>query len=394
MSDSWQPQFVYAVCQRGAEQALKREVAAAWPDSRFAYSRPGFVTFKLAVPCPRPERFRLSTTFARAQGFSLGQVSADRLSEMVEQTWQSEAVTALMKSCLVQDLHVWQRDTALPGQGGFTPGPTLLAAEVEQALRIASPCDAITPHIALPRSPSRRNVWVLDVVLVEPNQWWIGCHHTQGRQEAWPGGIIPLELPEHAVSRAYLKMSEALRWSALPIARGEHCLELGCAPGGASQALLERGLHVTGVDPAAVDPVVLKHPRFCHVRKRATEVPVRLLRGIQWLAADINATPNYTLDAVESMVTAQGAAIRGLILILKLTDWKLTADIPRWIDRVRSWGYRDLRTRQLAHNRQEFCLVALRSRAQRRVRRQSGHRRRIDTAHASGPASAQPSTDI
>ena len=39
--------FIFATCQVGAEKAVKGEVARRWPDFRFAYSRPGFLTFKL-----------------------------------------------------------------------------------------------------------------------------------------------------------------------------------------------------------------------------------------------------------------------------------------------------------------------------------------------------------
>ena len=35
---------------------------------------------------------------------------------------------------------------------------------------------------------------------------------------------------------------------------GARWAELGSAPGGASQALLQRGYHVLGIDPAAMDP--------------------------------------------------------------------------------------------------------------------------------------------
>ena len=47
-----------------------------------------------------------------------------------------------------------------------------------------------------------------------------------------------------------------MAWSDLPLEPDDECVEIGCAPGGASQALLERGLFVTGIDPADVDPVV------------------------------------------------------------------------------------------------------------------------------------------
>jgi 23S rRNA (cytidine2498-2'-O)-methyltransferase len=235
------------------------------------------------------------------------------------------------------------------------------------------------------RNPSRRNRWVLDVVLMEPGQWWVGCHRTARRFDCWPGGVPPWELPEYAVSRAYLKMMEALEWSALPMAVGNVCMELGCAPGGASQALLDCGLTVLGVDPAEVDPLVLEHPRFTHIRRRTIEAPRKLLKGVQWLAVDMNVAPRYTLDAVESLVTHRDASLRGLVLTLKLADWKLADELPAYLERIRGWGYRDVRTRQLAFNRQEICVVALRSRSQRRVLRQSRRRRRYDPAHASKP---------
>jgi hypothetical protein len=54
---------------------------------------------------------------------------------------------------------------------------------------------------------------------------------------------------------------------------------------------------------------------------------------------------------------------------------------------VQSWGYKDVRLRQLAFNRQEICLAALRSRGQRRMLRLSGRQhRRHDPRHAGSPS--------
>jgi len=89
---------------------------------------------------------------------------------------------------------------------------------------------------------------------------------------------------------------------------------------------------------------------------------------------------------VEDVVRQKTGSIRGLVLTLKPSDWDLIDEIPRYIQRVQSWGYRDVRTRQLAFNRQEICLVALRSRAQRRVRRSASTRHeRVDSAHSGQP---------
>ncbi|NOY29856.1 MAG: hypothetical protein GXP28_06660 [Planctomycetes bacterium] len=393
MPNDWPPQFIFAVCQCGAEQVLKHEIAAGPVDARPAYSRPGFVTFKLGKPCENPEQFQLPSTFARTYGFCLGKVLGDRTGELARQVWQSPAVEQMRASHPIGDLHVWQRDPKPPGIQGFKPGPTLLATEVEGALRKHSPIEELKKMPDDPRQPSRRNRWVLDIVMVEPGEWWIGCHRSTRRLDCWPGGVIPLELPAHAASRAYLKMTEAIAWSALPAQRDDLCLELGCAPGGAAQALLEHGLRVIGVDPAEIDPEVLAHPNFQHLRRRSMEVPQKALRGVRWLAIDMNAAPTYTLDAAEAVVTSKSASIRGMILTLKLTDWKLASELPNHIERVASWGYRDVRVRQLASNRQEVCLVALRSRGQRRVQRGSRTRTRADAAHASGPKGPHLSVD-
>ena len=383
MSINWPPKFLFVVCQCGAEQALKDEIAAGPMDASFAFSRPGFVTFKLGEEIAEPEQFQLPATFARTYGFSLGKVLGESTGELAQQTWSLPAVEAFLAEHQIVDVHVWQRDSAVPGVRGFEPGPTELALAVEQTIREHSPLEPLRAMPQVPRQPSRRNRWVLDVVLVEPGEWWVGCHYTSRRLDCYPGGVLPLELPEHAVSRAYLKMQEALQWSALPISRGDLCVELGCAPGGASQALMEQGLQVLGVDPAEVDPAVLEEQQFTHLRRRSTEVRQKQLRGVQWLAADMNVAPTYTLDAVEEVVSNELTNVRGMILTLKLADWKLANEIPKLIERVRSWGYRDIRTRQLAFNRQEICLVALRSRAQRRVKRSTRRRVRPEAKHAS-----------
>ncbi len=79
----------------------------------------------------------------------------------------------------------------------------------------------------------------------------------------------------------------------------------------------------------------------------------------------MNVAPDYTLDTVEAIVTHPAVHMRGLLVTLKLLEWKLADDIPAYVERVKSWGYRDVRVRQLAHNRQEVCLSAGRRRQTR-----------------------------
>jgi 23S rRNA (cytidine2498-2'-O)-methyltransferase len=170
---------------------------------------------------------------------------------------------------------------------------------------------------------------------------------------------MSLALPAGAVSRAWLKMEEALRWSELPIPRGARVAEIGSAPGGASQALLARGFYVLGVDPAEMAPAVLEHPRFTHLRRRSTQVRRREFGKIRWLTADMNVAPNYTLDAVEAIVKHPRVSVRGLLLTLKLSAPDADEHIGEYLDRIRSWGYNLVRARQLQYNRREVCVAAL-----------------------------------
>ena len=354
------PPFVFTCCQVGAERALKAEIGSEWPASRFAFSRPGFVTFRFPDDAVPPARFDLKSIFARTYGFSVGKATGDSAEALAAQAWD------LLGDRQVNHIHVWQRDAHLPGERGFWPGPTVLAEEV--GTRLAQLAPPTQPPSLPVNQRADADESVLDCVLVEPHEWWIGFHHASAYALRWPGGVVPTHLPSYAVSRAYAKMHEALEWSRFPILPGDNCVEIGSAPGGASQALLDRGALVTGIDPAEMDPQVVAQQNFTWVRKRGSDVKRRDYGAFRWLTADVNMAPNFTLDMLADIVQHEAVRIHGMLLTLKLLDWKLAADIPAYLERIRSWGYRYVRVRQLASNRQEVCVVALKSRASRRGR--------------------------
>jgi hypothetical protein len=72
---------------------------------------------------------------------------------------------------------------------------------------------------------------------------------------------------------------------------------------------------------------------------------------------DSRVAPNYTLDTLDGVLTQGGAKPEGLVLTLKLTDPALEAKLPAIAERLRGYGYRRVRMRQLAYNRQEVCAV-------------------------------------
>ncbi len=366
-------EFVFITCQVGAEPAVKREISQQWPKLRFAYSRPGFLTFKRSPELKLPGDFSRGLVFARAAGFCIGKVPGRTAAE------RTDAVVQSIGELSATQLHVFQRDLFSPGYRDYEPGLTPEAIEVDRAIRerikesgvthpaLAAPdssiCELKSSATARKAAKSRRPgkeaaPLAVDISLVEPDEWWIGFHRVHSLVSSWPGGFLQSELPENAVSRAWLKMQEALLWSEFPVKAGQRCVEIGSAPGGASQCLLAQGLEVAGVDPAEMHPAVLADPHFRHVRKRSKEVPRHEFVGVDWLTCDVNLPPNYTLDTVKAIVGHPKVRFRGMLLTLKLVEWELAAQVPRYLDRIRSWGFRQVRARQLHHNRQEICVAA------------------------------------
>jgi 23S rRNA (cytidine2498-2'-O)-methyltransferase len=341
--------FLFAASQAGAERALKNEVARGHPELRFAFSRPGFVTFRL------PESagdFELRSVFARTWGFSLGKVAGADDVELARKAWR--LVTEQLPNEAVRHVHVWQRDKPLPGDESFDGDAEELARSVGARFVEQRPIPGPLPAVNAAASVGEL---VLDCVLVEPLEWWLGWHRAASPETRWPGGVPPIELPPRLISRAYLKIVEALEWSELPVEAGDRCVEIGSSPGGSCLALLERGLLVTGIDPAEMDPEVLARPNFTHVRARAKDVKRSMFRDCRWLVMDANVAPNYTLDTLDGVLARAGARPEGLVLTLKLTDAALAEKLPTIAERLRGYGYGRVRMRQLAFNRREICVV-------------------------------------
>jgi len=368
--------FLYLTCQRGAEPALKKEMERRWPTYRFSYSRPGFVTYKLPEPKSLKKRLELTiptlrTIFARSCSISLGTILAKNcaasdgsfdVDEAARRVWELAAnefgdgsEEKIARVC------VYERDRATVGTRGFEPGLTPLAYETHAKIVDAAPESFRANFGASPKrldAPGEMGEICLDVVLVEPDEWRVGFHRVVDAHSRYPGGLFPLALPTDAASRAFLKFEEGLRWANFPFEYGARWVDIGASPGGGSQALLTRGAEVLGVDPAEIDPRVLSHPNFTHLRGKINQLKRQYFRKSRWFMTDMNVAPSYTLDALEELVTRDDVNARGLLFTLKLFEWKLADEIPNYIRRVKSWGFDHIQARQLQFNRQEIMVAA------------------------------------
>ena len=307
------------------ETALKREVARDRASLRFAYSRPGLVTFRTDGTITPEDRS--SSGFARVWGRSLG---AARDPE--DAAHQLAAVGA-------QRLHVFARDP-----------------------EVATELAAWAAAIPIEAGTAQPGELVADVIIAPGEPAWLGLHRADAFHLPYPGGLIPVEMPSESPSRAYAKIEEAIAWRDLPVAAGHVALEIGAAPGGAVLALARRGLEVYAVDTADIAPQVLALPNVHHLRTKVgalrwEELPPR----VDWLLLDVNLAPQVALHEVARLIPKLREHLRGVVFTLKLNDWAFVDELPTLAERIRQMGFPDVQMRHLPSNRREICVVGLRA---------------------------------
>jgi len=362
--------FLYCACQAGAEAALKLGVTAEHPSLRPAFGRPGLVTFKAPSPLPGPV-LRVASPLARVWGISLG--PARGVEELLA-TLAGPATAAALAALGGHPgeplrLHVWERDRWQPGHEppGFVYGP---AAAIVRATIVAA--WSVSAHVLAEGELAGIGELVLDVILGEEGEPWIvGLRRRHARDVPFPGGRIPVPRPEHVPSRAYFKLEEALAWSRAPVRAGDVAVELGSAPGGASWALLERGVEVHGIDNGEMDPRVLEYRgsgdgrgpggnRFTHHHCLMGQVQRSdLPRALHWVLCDVNLAPQVAFQTIRRMVAHPRRALCGVLLTLKLDTWKAMRHLPRWRTQIEAMGMVEVDVAQLPSNRLELFAYGL-----------------------------------
>ncbi|MFI5307205.1 MAG: hypothetical protein ACHQ53_07635, partial [Polyangiales bacterium] len=158
-------EFVFVLCQPGAERALKREVQTKHQGLRPAYERKGLLTFRSAVELA--DGYRVDAVLARASGLSLG------LHANVAET---RAQLAAMP--LPLRLHVIERDPTLPAHDQSET----LSRATERALR------DMLPEAFLSGERAQPGELVLDVIVAPAEPLVLGVHRAAEGAPCLPGG--------------------------------------------------------------------------------------------------------------------------------------------------------------------------------------------------------------
>jgi len=205
--------------------------------------------------------------------------------------------------------------------------------------------------------------WVLSVVCAE-RQAWIGLSPARWNLSNWAGGMHRFARHPEQISRAEFKLQEALEAFDVALPTRGTALDLGAAPGGWTRLLLEAGLQVVAVDPAALDPRLVKNPALAHYRGYAQDFLNAALRedkrsNYAMIVSDLR------VDVFEAArLMADYAALLApngvLITTLKLPHATRTVKpeaLARKALKMLGQTFSTVRARQLFHNRQEITVL-------------------------------------
>ncbi|TVX93097.1 SAM-dependent methyltransferase [Paenibacillus agilis] len=189
-------------------------------------------------------------------------------------------------------------------------------------------------------------------------QVYVGLAAFADQQSDWPGGAIRFRREDGQISRAKFKLLEAEQVFGLDFSAYRNGLDVGAAPGGWSSLLLERGIHVTAVDPAKMHPSLMDHPNFTYYGRNAAEV-VFEPNEFDLIVCDMSWSPKHTAQLVIQLLDS---LVYGgtLIVTVKLMHKKPLQTIRDCMEMFEKHAT-IVRAKQLFHNRDEITLYMLKN---------------------------------
>lgn len=299
--------FIYTIVNIGSEKLLKEEIKIKYPHLKFAYSRPGYVTFKDTTDSFTAET-ELNLIFARSYGLVLGKFPK----EVLEGEIKKYKDTVIHRFSYVTEEYSGQK--AIMGKN------------------------------------------ILDVMEIKEGEFWLGLKKARFFSWFYPFANPHVVAPKESPSRAYLKMEEAFIWSNYSPEEGEIAMELGSAPGGASYSMVNRGIEVYGVDNAIMSDTLLNHPLFTHIKEPMQKVrDEHIPRPCHLLIADVNVMPSLAMAQIKRFMSLR-PGIKNVFYTLEIGDKITVPELLSHIQTFKRFGFREVGATQLPSNKSEILL--------------------------------------
>jgi 23S rRNA (cytidine2498-2'-O)-methyltransferase len=306
---------------------------------------PRIVTPALVVAKRAPSKEgRVDLAFAR-HGFRVRALTAARDPEGVAGEIVSGFANELGES-KGYVLSVWVPDSR--------DGNPLAPRAAELAALVEARFEAQGAHRVANRSVGSETLPLIDVCVFGPSSIAVGITPSHDAISLAPGGRMRVHVPGDRPSRAARKLAEALLWLGMGPDPGELCVDLGAAPGGWSFVLLERRARVIAVDPARLDPELMKRRGLRYVGKSAFDFEPD--EPADWLFCDMAWRPLEVAQMLARWARRRDATL--LVANFKL-PMKRKAEMVSKIRRtLESGGWRSVRAKQLYHDREEVTVTA------------------------------------
>jgi 23S rRNA (cytidine2498-2'-O)-methyltransferase len=229
------------------------------------------------------------------------------------------------------------------------------AAQVEAALLAALPDGSQARRVEAHEAPEGSTP-LAQLLVTARGRGALGVVPVAQAPSLAPGGRRRIGAPPGAPSRAAAKLLEAFDWLGRAPDPGDLCIDLGAAPGGWSHVLLQRRARVLAIDPARLAPQVARHKNLRHLQRSAFEfLPDE---PADWLLCDMAWRP-LEVAALLAKWGRRGAA-RFLIANIKLPMKKKVEMLGRVREILATGGWKNVRVRQLYHDRDEVTIGAWR----------------------------------
>lgn len=245
---------------------------------------------------------------------------------------------------------------ALVGLGEHIPSPATWSVQTRvlsgaPALKAYDVNDAVAAAIGRDCYERKSPEWVVSVC-VAPGRAFAGVSRADDNLSPWPGGAARYAGGADALSRAKKKLMEAIDTFGLAPRAGQRAVDLGAAPGGWSQLLLELGLSVTAVDPALLDDR-LAHPGLTHFRGTAERWLTSAAHPVDLMVSDMRMDAR---DAARLLIGAARWLTPGgdIVATLKLPERGFVATLDDALG-ILAEAFA-VRARHLFHNRQEVTV--------------------------------------
>ena len=207
----------------------------------------------------------------------------------------------------------------------------------------------------------REPLEILSVVCVGDTAY-LGLSPAELNLSSWPGGMRRFAKRPEQISRAELKLQEALEVFDVQLPTGGYALDLGAAPGGWTRLLLAAGLDVVAIDPAELDPRLAELPGLTHYQsyaERFLEEQLSDKRGYYALiASDLRMDASMAAKVLVSyapLLAPDGFVLTTLKLPHETPKLK-PAQLAEAAISILRQAYPHVQARQLFHNRQEITV--------------------------------------